>query len=167
MKVEMDSEQQKLFFKEELEKGTLFLFEKYLDKLPIDWFDCVMFIVTQGLNKNFIDDATIFFDDEETQRVTSLINSDEIKVLIIANEEIEGKTFLWESVLVKEYIEGHVDPQRFFTGGENLRKFCDKKNIFYKSVLTKDERLLSGSDFMWTKKPGEDCKKPINKITME
>ena len=45
-------------------------------------------------------------------------------------------------------------------GGERLRKYCDKKNIYYKSVLDSNGNLLSVTTMEYQKKDNEDCRVP-------
>ncbi len=141
----------------ELKNGSLFLKEEYLDQLPLDWFDCIMFVANQGLDQNR-EAYVLIMDEDQTSRVFDLIAKEEVKVFI-ANSK-EGR--FWNVLFNKHKNEKTNELERIIMGGENLRKFCDKKNIYYKSYITEEGALLSGTQMQWQKQPNEDCRIPCN-----
>jgi hypothetical protein len=147
----------KEYLDEEYKKGSLFLLEEYLDKLPRDWFDCVTFIATQGLNKNH-DCYAVLVDEPESTRLFEILNKDKIKVYIFSHYE----NVIWNCALIKEFVPGDKDPKALFIGSEKFREFCDKRNIYYKSALSAKGDLISGSDFRYQKNEGEDCRSVKN-----
>ena len=86
----------------------------------------------------------------------------EIPVWIWSERKIRGKKVIWNALLTKEYIKDDPDPKKLFIGGEELRLYCDERNIFYKSCLM-GNKLISGSNLMWEKQDGEDCRNAENK----
>lgn len=145
----------KKFLKDEEKKGSLFLLEKYLDALPSDWIDSVMFIATQGM-KEQQDQYVVFLDEPDTSRVMKLTAKKEVRLIVFSPE----KKKVWNLLMAKEKMDDVPDPVCIFVGGENLRQFCDEKNIFYKSMVVENGDLLSVSTLKYMKKEGEDCRIP-------
>ncbi len=145
----------KKFFDREIKAGSFFIREKYLTGLPLDWIDCVTFCAYQGWQES-PDSGMLVFDDEQTIKYMELLQRDNIRLFIL-NEE---KQKLWQLLLCKEKNPETGEYVKFFIGGENLREFCDEKNLFYKSALATDGGLLSSTNMMWLKEPGEDCTIP-------
>lgn len=141
------------FFKKEIAEGSLFLLEKYLTQLPIDWIDCIAFISTQGL-KEIANEYLITMDDDQTKKFIDLIEKRDVKLFVISND----KKIIWNLLITKHKNHKTGDFERLFIGGENLRKFCDKKNIFYKSKKVENGEILSGTTMMYEKHPGQDCR---------
>ena len=153
--------QAKQVIDEAIKEDSLFIFEEYLTKLPWDYHDTVMFIYTNGIDQNK-DKHCLIFDDDETEKFFNVLNKKQIKIMVLTKKEINGKTLVWDLLLTKEIVEGHKDPKSLFIGGKNLRKFCDKNNLWYKTAYTPEGNLISGSALRFLKKPGEDCSKPEN-----
>ncbi len=147
----------KEFFDNELEKGSLFLWEKYLDRLPEDWIDCIMFIKTEGLNEELQNAGTIILDDEASKKLFEAIEKESLELFVLC----EDKKRMWNVLLTKEKNEKTNEYVKLFIGGENLRKFCDEKNIYYKTKQDRDGVLISGTNMLWQKEPGEDCRIPF------
>ena len=95
-------------------------------------------------------------DDEQTIKLFRLTNKDQIKTYIISDEKS------WEVFLIKELHENKDATVGFF-GGEMLRIFCDKKNIYYKTALV-DGKCISFTNFEWQKSENEDCRKIVDEI---
>ncbi|SRR5258708_37237180 len=150
----------KCFLKKKIKEGALFIFEKYLDKLPWDWIDCIIFIKYNGIDQNS-DAFVLTLDDKSSEDFFSTLNKEQIELFVYSDETRDGMKLCWNCLLAKEKIEGEKDLKPLFIGAENLRKFCDKRNIFYKSSLTSDGKLISGSNFRFQKNPGEDCLIPL------
>lgn len=148
------------FFEVESKKGSLFLLEKYLGHLPDDWMDCILFIFKRGIYPVH-ESACIILDEDESEKAFKLIAKDNVRVFIFS----EDKKRVWMVQLHKENIKG--EDKVLYVGGENLRKFCDDKNIFYKSMKTEKGQLISGSNLKWLKKIGEDCRDPNNPSSKE
>ncbi len=156
------------FLLEEHKKGCMLLREKYLDKLPNDWHDCIMFIDTQGLHKELNSPHVIILNDEESTRIFKLLAENQIKCYIVPSGDLM-KAPIWEVALLKnmpDEVNKLTDPERIIMGGECFREFCDARNLYYKSILV-DNKLLSSSDMRWEKKPGEDCRIPEKTMTQE
>lgn len=151
------------YIRQKHKEGCLFLLEKYLVRLPYDWMDALMFIFTSGLHET-LHSGAIIMDDDESERFLNITSKQEIEVFIISDEKINGRSITWNMILTKEYLDNDHNAKILFLGGENLRKFCDERNIFYKSALTPDKTLVSGSNLKWQKKEGEDCRKPLAQI---
>lgn len=150
------------FLKGKHNEGCLFILEKYLDALPDDWFDAVTFIFTNGIDQRK-DSHLVIMNDDESERFLKITSFAEIPLFIWSDKEIDGKKIIWNVLLTKEYIDGDPDPKKLFIGGENLREYCDKRNIYYKSTLIGDNKLISGTNLKYQKKEGEDCRIPILK----
>lgn len=150
------------FLKNKYNEGSLFLLEKYLDALPYDWLDTVTFIFTNGIDQRK-DAHVVIMEDDESRRFLKVTSFSEIPIFILSDKEINGKKIIWNILLTKEYIDGDPDPKKLFIGGENLRKYCDERNIYYKSAIMGEDELIYGSNLMYQKKDGEDCRKVENK----
>jgi len=151
------------FIKKKKEEGCLFILEKYLDKLPHDYWDTLMFMFSNGLDQRKDNSSVVILDDEESAELLEISSKEEIMVFVFSDEIRDKCKIIWNLMLTKEFIENDPEPKALYIGGENLRKFCDKRNIYYKSFLTKDNELLSGSNLMWQKKANEDCRVPVTK----
>lgn len=149
------------YLTEKHKEGCLFVFEKYLGHLPWDWHDCVMFIATQGIDQRK-DAGVVIMDDEETERVFKILSKDSIPLYVFSEKKKNEMTVIWNCLIEKEMVDGHSDPKALYIGGEHLRKFCDERNIFYRTAKSKDGNLLSGSNLLWLKEEGEDCRNPLN-----
>lgn len=138
-----------------IDDNTLFLDDSLLDKTPEDWIDFAMLLTSQnykGCTNSIPHSYMITLNDEQTSKAFEFINKDQIKIYIIDSEN----RHLWEVVALNN------DGKRIFVGGESFRKFCDKKNIFYKSTFKGNEKnlLISVSDMKYQKEEGEDCRIP-------
>lgn len=154
------------FLQKEFDNGSLFVLEKHLGHIPWDWHDCVMFIATQGLDKN-PQAHLICLEENSTERLFKVMAQDKIKLYVFSEKKTDDKNVIWNCLITKENVEGHPDPKALYVGGEKLREFCDDRNIFYRSVVSEDGYLLSGSNLQWLKKEGEDCRDPKNPIFQE
>lgn len=137
----------------ELAKGTLFIKEKYLDCLPTEWLECLMFIKYNGMRDE--GHPVIILNDQQTEEMLNFLQKDDVKLIVFPEDRI-----CWEVLLIKTYNKNTDLIERIFVGGEKMRKFCDDKNIFYRSHLNDDNKLLSGTDMRWLKKENEDCRIP-------
>lgn len=154
----------KEFLKEKHKEGCMFLKEEYLDALPTDWFDAVMFIFTNGIDQNK-NSHTVIMDDEMTERLNKILSMKQAPIFIISDRLIDGQSYVWNVAIAKEINEenpDNPDPKKIFIGGEEFRKYCDEKNIFYRSFLTEEGLLISSSNLQYEKKHGEDCRNPLN-----
>ncbi len=127
-------------------EDDLFLDNSLLSKVPTDWIDCVMFCVSQNYRETG-SSHLIILNDEQTAKALEFVDRSQFNLFVIENDS------LWHVRVVD------TDGKRLFLGGENLRKFCDDRNIFYKSILH-EGKLLSGSDMLFVRKEGEDCRIP-------
>ena len=148
----------KKFIDKELKAGSLFVQEKYLTELPLDWIDCVIFLCTDGWKSTIESRFVLIMDDKLTEKVFSFTAKENIKLFILNPE----KHKLWSVLLTKEKNQETQENERVFLGGENLREFCDERNIYYRSIKSDDGALLSGTNLMWQKNPNEDCRVPMN-----
>jgi hypothetical protein len=138
-----------------MDDDTLFLDDSLLDKTPEDWMDFVMLLVGQnyrGCTNTIPPSYLITLNDEQTKKAFEFIPKDQIKIYVIDS----NNSHLWEVMALNK--EG----KRIFVGGEQFRKFCDKRNIFYKSTLRGNENklLMSVTDMKYQKVEGEDCRIP-------
>jgi hypothetical protein len=147
----------KEIIQKEIDAGSLFLLEKYLDKLPQDWIDCIMFIKSEGLTKELSPFGCMICDEDATKKMLEAIEKEYLKLLVLP----EDQKIIWSVLLVKEKNEETKQYEKLFIGGENLRKFCDEKNIFYKTKQDRDGLLISGTNMLWEKQPDDDCRVPI------
>lgn len=148
----------KAFIRKELKSGSIFVLEKYLTGLPLDWIDCVTFICTDGWKEELGLSYVLIMDEEMTEKVFTLTAKENIKLFILNTE----KRKLWNVLLSREKNEKTGEYERVFIGGENLREFCDERNLYYRSSKAKDGSLLSGTNMLYIKNPGEDCRVPMN-----
>jgi len=152
------------FIKKKIEsKDTLVILEENLDKCPNDHLDCIMFIMKLGLMKDPLqcNYGVIIFDEEESEKLDKLLSLDKIKVFVFKMSKNKGTpNKMWSILLTKERTNDSESQgsNKIFIGGEELRKFCDNKNIYYKTISTKTGSLLSGTTLMYLKDPGEDCR---------
>jgi len=137
------------FFTEEIKKGNFFLEEKLITSLPSDWIDFCM--ACHQLMSQQQDAYVIILDDDETKKMFDIIESGETTIYALDN----AKRFMWNFKAIRN-DDGNV----FFFGGENLRKFCDKENIFYESDIT-DTGLISFTGLKYLKHKDEDCRIPL------
>jgi hypothetical protein len=142
----------------------MFLLEKYLDALPTDWHDCITFIFTNGMDQRE-GHHVVIMDDEETERFMKVYEKLEAPIFIISEKLIDGKKYIWNVALarsVREDGKKDKDPEKVLIGGEEFRKYCDERNLYYRSFLTSEGLLISSSNLMYQKTEGEDCRIPHN-----
>lgn len=145
-------------------EGFLFLKEKYLDKLPDDYFEVVSFIFLDGIKEELPQRFMVSMDEPESTKFFKLLALDNIPIYILSDREIDGKKVMWNMMLTRAPCDKDKDPEKCFVGGENLRKFCDDRNLFYQSMKTPDGELISSSNLKWLKKDNEDCRVPMNEL---
>lgn len=144
----------------EYKKGSLFVWERWLDKLPMDYMDCILFLLTQGLKEKIEDindgGRPLIMDEPLSTQFIQTMEKEQVRVLVCSDD----KTRIWPCILIRN-IHEKEEPTRIFVGGENLRKYCDERNIYYGSKLTEKNKLLSATQMNFFKEPGEDCRKPM------
>jgi hypothetical protein len=138
---------------DEMKKGSLFLLEKNLDRLPDDWIDCIMFIHRNGMSEEPLFPLMIIDGDKEFETINNLVEKKDHKLIIFSHD----KKKVWNAMLLK-----NDDNEAWVCGGENLRLFCDERNIFYKSMTASDGSLLSATNMKFTKNKNDDCRHPEN-----
>lgn len=151
------------YFKKKYDDGALFVLEKYIDRLPENWFECVMFISSNGL-KEHESLQCAFFSDEESKRVFDLLARDYIELFVVTDKIKNGHRVVWDCLVVQKRFKEteNKEPEAVYLGGESLRRFCDEKNIYYQTSKTPEGKLVSGTKFKWQKNDGEDCRIPTN-----
>lgn len=161
MNREENIDDMKEFILKKYDEGCLFILEKYLDQLPDDYFDTLSFIFCNGIDQNKNSFLNIL-DEKQSEKFFKMTTEEKIQVFVFSDRIKNDKRVIWELLLLKEYVKDYPDPKKLFLGGENLRIFCDDRNLFYKSMLQENGDLISCSNLMWLKNEGENCRKPIN-----
>ena len=125
---------------------VLFCKVELLDKLPQDWTECVFFLIAQNYEGSG-NEYVIILDDEKTKKAMHFIKLEKIRIYVADDNDNK----MWEVFLMEQ------KGKRVFGGGENLRQFCDRRNIYYRSFYT-DTGLISGTDMQYEKNEDEDCR---------
>lgn len=144
----------KEFFDEKVAQGALFMRERWLTQLPLDWIDCVMWVATQGMAEE--PSYLIQIDSPLTEKVMEKLAKDTLEVYVLSEQQSK----IWQLGLMKHENSDTGEQERIFFGGENLRQFCDDKDIYYRSMIATNGSLLSVTDMLYQKNPGEDCREP-------
>ncbi len=136
---------------------TLVLCDKWLTNAPLDWMEFVMWAVkSQTETVNHL----ICLADEETVQAFDILAQKQFHAYVVPFEPPENQpVHIWEL-----WCGPSDKDERWYYGGENLRKFCDSKNLFYRSFLNENGELLSGSQCIYQKHKGEDCRIPVNEL---
>jgi hypothetical protein len=140
----------KELMEEKIKEDCFFIKEELLTSMPLDWFDfCTACHAAMYSN---LEAHVVILDDEATERMMRIYVKGEVELFVLDrnNEKI------WQLMVIK-----NQDDMPTFAGGENLRKFCDKENIFYESIILNNE-LMSFSNLKYLKDPGEDCRIPLS-----
>jgi hypothetical protein len=124
--------------------------EELLTDSPLDWMDFIFFLV---YCQDKPPSALIFLSDEEAKKAFTLLVQDIIQIYVLEGSVTPMK--VWEIRCTKTETD-----ERIFIGGENFRKFCDRKNIYYISAHDDEGHLLSVSNCQYLKNEGEDCRVP-------
>lgn len=138
-------------------KNTMVLCDKWLTNVPLDWVEFVMWTVkTQTETVNHL----ICLDDDETLFALDVLAKKEFHAFVVPfKPDVDKPIHIWEILCVPNDKE-----ERWYYGGENLRKFCDSKNLYYRSVLNDAGELLSATQCIYEKHDGEDCRVPFNDL---
>lgn len=150
----------KKFIKDELKKGTLFVLEKYLSSLAAngDWIDCISYIFFNGTKEEPYLYANIL-DEKDTENLMKQLSRNRIKLIIIKKEK--ENNYWWDCLLLKFKPDNKTDDVVVFFGGEQLRKYCDERNLYYGSIITEDGLLMSSTSLKLLKHEEEDCRIPL------
>lgn len=146
----------KEYIDNETEKGSLFILEENLLKCPHDWVECILFILNFGLEKNIIHSPCLFMNEEISKKLFETVEKYSVTLNVLSDRH--DIRVIWNVLLTKEKNPTTNDYEKILLGGESLRKFCDKYHLYYKTMLTEDKKLLSGSTLMWVKNDNEDCR---------
>lgn len=146
------------YMKDEVKKDTLFVFEKYLPSLcQMDYIDAVIFLLYQGIDQS--NGVCLIMDEEETMKLNNMLEKSSIKIIVLPLKE---NGVAWNVYMSRELDkEGKPSNNPILVGGEQFRKYCDSKDIFYKSFTT-ESGLVSGSNLKYLKQDNEDCRIPLN-----
>jgi hypothetical protein len=140
-----------------IHENTLCMAEEWLVKCPVDWMEFVMFAVNLQTKDALV--HLICLEDDETAQAFDIIAKRQFHLYVI------GKPKECEQLKVWELWCGPDDKdERWYYGGENLRKFCDEKNLYYRSMLDEKGQLMSASQCLYLKEEGEDCRVPVNEL---
>lgn len=139
----------KELMEEKIKEDCFFIKEKLLPHMPLDWIDFCMACHTAMYHD--LQTFLIILDDEATERMMRVCAKEQVEIFVLDHKNEK----LWQLHAMK-----NKNNEAFFVGGENLRKFCDKENIFYESFVM-DNNLLSCSNLKYLKHNGEDCRIPI------
>lgn len=140
----------KEFFDEKLKEDCYFIKQSLITMLPLDWIDFCM--ACHSAMHSDLQAYVVILDDDATAKVMRIIAKEEVDIYILD----EDNERLWHIHAIKNKKSEYC-----FLGGENLRQFCDKENIFYESSIM-DDKLISFSNLKWLKKDGEDCRIPLS-----
>lgn len=140
-------------------KDTLHIEEKYLSYLPESWRECLVFLLFN------IDGHLDYFtririlDEEKGYKLLKFLKRDFIKVIIFKNEK--NSKYCWSVDMIKINNNIMNNDTVLLIGGERLRRYCDERNIYYKSIMTKEGDLAFASSLKLLKNEGEDCRVPL------
>lgn len=136
--------------------------QDYLTNCPLDWLDFVM--VTVNKQSRHKDDLSnlIVLNDEQSKTVFDFLANEQIELFVLGHPKNGDKFVIWQLLAVP-----NEKAERTFIGGENLREFCDCKNLYYRSMMTSDNKLISSSQLLYLKEDGEDCRIPEKVATSD
>lgn len=137
--------------------NTLCMSEDWLVKCPVDWVEFVMFAVNLQTKQALT--HLICLEDDETAQAFDIIAKRQFHMYVIGNPHPTEQLKIWEIWCAPDDKD-----ERWYYGGENLRKYCDENNLYYRSLYDSNGKLISGSQCLYLKKDGEDCRIPVNEL---
>lgn len=154
----MEKDKARDFLKNKMEEGCLVLREEHLGHMPDDYIEVVAYIMKNGMLRKHAMPLVVIMDDDETKNFHELLKKEIIELFILSDREKEGARLMWNLALMRD--QGNKE-KPIYVGGENLRVFCDRENIYYKSLEIGNGNILSHTDFKWQKNENDDCRKPV------
>jgi len=145
----------KVSYKDKITKNSLFLPIQYFSRLPRDWVDSVMFLVTHNLMIDTESSHLIVLEEEELKIFNRFVGYEQITLFVV--DMNKNTTF---NVTMMRCSDPGKENIPMYIGGEQLRKFCDDKDFFYKTFKAPNGELYSSTNFIYIRDEGEDCSIP-------
>lgn len=137
----------------------LIIEENLIEQLPHDWMDCVTALIAYNYDKR--GSCFISLDDDESENFLKFLAKDTITLLVLSGKDPLFGGFIYA---VKNDNDKDKDPEIIYGGTSFLRKYCDERNIYYRSTmknLNNKKILYSATNLKYLKKEDEDCTIPV------
>lgn len=138
------------------DRYTLVGEENDLTHSPLEWSEFVMYMVAKNYGK--LQANLVCLGDEETDVALRIVSKGQGRIYVMSQDH----KMVWDVAVMKSDRN-----ERIFVGGDNLRKFCDARKIFYRTTLTPDGKKMSASDCQYIANDDDDCSRVMTKEEIE